>query len=60
MNAAGFDNVDIEAATRRILLVNCPDYCFEEVADHTMAMIFSCARGIFQYDDQVRGRDLGL
>ncbi|MBI5581108.1 MAG: C-terminal binding protein [Deltaproteobacteria bacterium] len=55
MNAAGFDNVNIEAATDEgILLVNCPDYCFEEVADHTMAMILSCARGIFQYDRRIR------
>ena len=55
MNAAGFDNVDMEAATDRgILLVNCPDYCFEEVADHAMAMVLSCARGIFQYDRRIR------
>jgi D-3-phosphoglycerate dehydrogenase len=57
MNGAGFDNVDVEAATDEgILLVNCPDYCFEEVADHTMAMILSCARGIFQYDRRIRDR----
>jgi D-3-phosphoglycerate dehydrogenase len=57
MNAAGYDNVDVEAATATgILLVNCPDYCFEEVADHTMAMVLSCARGIFQYDRRVRDR----
>jgi len=55
MNAAGFDNVNLEAATDEgILLVNCPDYCFEEVADHTMAMILSCARGLFQYDRRIR------
>jgi D-3-phosphoglycerate dehydrogenase len=57
MNAAGFDNVDVEAASAEgILLVNCPDYCFEEVADHAMAMILSCARGIFQFDRRVRGK----
>lgn len=57
MNAAGFDNVNVEAATQKgILLVNCPDYCFEEVADHTMAMILSCARGIFQYDRRIRSK----
>ncbi len=57
MNAAGFDNIDVDAATDAgILLVNCPDYCFEEVADHTMAMILSCARGIFQYDRRIRDR----
>ncbi len=57
MNGAGYDNVDVEAATDAgILLVNCPAYCFEEVADHTMAMILSCARGIFQYDRRIRNK----
>lgn len=57
MNAAGFDNVNVEAATQKgILIVNCPDYCFEEVADHTMAMVLSCARGLFQYDRRIRSR----
>lgn len=57
MNAAGYYNVDVETATDAgILLVNCPDYCFEEVADHTWAMILSCARGIFQYDRRIRSK----
>jgi D-3-phosphoglycerate dehydrogenase / 2-oxoglutarate reductase len=57
MNGAGYDNVNLEAATEDgILLVNCPDYCFEEVADHAMAMILACARGIFQYDRRVRNK----
>jgi D-3-phosphoglycerate dehydrogenase len=57
MNGAGYDNVNLEAATDEgILLVNCPDYCFEEVADHAMAMILSCARGLFQYDRRVRDK----
>jgi D-3-phosphoglycerate dehydrogenase len=57
MNAAGFDNVNVEAATDEgILLVNCPDYCFEEVADHAMAMILSCARGLFQYGRRIRNK----
>ena len=57
MNGAGFDNVNVEAATEAgILLVNCPDYCFEEVADHAMALILSCARGVFQYDRRIRNR----
>ncbi|MBF0528597.1 MAG: C-terminal binding protein [Deltaproteobacteria bacterium] len=55
MSGAGFDNVDLETATEEgILIVNCPDYCFEEVADHAMAMILSCARGLFQYDRMIR------
>ena len=61
MNAAGFDNVNVEAATQKgILIVNCPDYCFEEVADHAMAMVLSCARGIFQYESENPEPDLGF
>ena len=55
VNSCGYNNVDVDAASRAgILLVNCPDYCVEEVADHTMAMILSCARGIFLFDRRVR------
>lgn len=41
----GFNNVDIEAATRAgIMVANVPDYCLDEVADHTMALFLSVAR----------------
>lgn len=55
VSGSGYNNVDVDAATRAgILLVNCPDYCVEEVADHTMALILSCARGVFLFDRRVR------
>jgi len=55
MNAVGYDNVDVSAATDAgILLVNCPDYCYEEVADHTMALLLALARGVFRFDRQIR------
>lgn len=55
MNAAGYDNVDVEAATKAgILVVNCPDYCYEEVADHTMALLLACGRGIVRFDRQIQ------
>ncbi|MEN1678728.1 MAG: C-terminal binding protein [Planctomycetota bacterium] len=43
----GLDNIDVEHATRRgILVTNVPDYCVEEVAEHALAMIFALGRKI--------------
>jgi len=41
----GVDNIDVEAATRAgIRVTNVPDYCLDEVADHTMALLLGAAR----------------
>ena len=38
----GVDNVDLDAArARRIPVCNMPDYCMDEVADHTLALILA-------------------
>lgn len=43
----GFDNIDIEAATRHgVQVTYVPDYCLDEVADHTIALLLAFARGI--------------
>jgi D-3-phosphoglycerate dehydrogenase len=43
----GYDNVDVDAATRAgILVTYVPDYCLDEVADHTLALLLSAARGV--------------
>lgn len=43
----GYDNIDVEAATRHGLQVTyVPDYCLDEVADHTLALLLACARGL--------------
>ncbi len=43
----GFDNIDIEAATAHgITVTNVPDYCLDEVADHTMALLLDHCRAI--------------
>lgn len=43
----GYDNIDIEAATRHhIQVTHVPDYCLDEVADHTVAMLLAFARGL--------------
>ena len=52
---AGVDIVDIEAATRRnILVTNIPDYCVDEVADHAIAMLLACIRKLKPYDKATR------
>ena len=43
----GLDNIDIRAATARGMLVtNVPDYCVEEVAEHTIALLLAFARRV--------------
>ncbi len=51
----GFDNVDIEAARESgIPVCNVPDYCIDEVADHTLSMALSLARQLQSTDGRVR------
>ena len=41
----GTDKVDVAAATRQgIYVTNLPDFCTEEVADHTLALLLAAAR----------------
>ncbi len=43
----GYDNIDIEAATRHgVQVTHVPDYCLDEVADHTIGMLVAFARGL--------------
>lgn len=43
----GVDNINVKAATGKgIFVCNVPDYCSNEVSDHTMALILSLARKI--------------
>jgi D-3-phosphoglycerate dehydrogenase len=51
----GYDNVDVKACTEKgIYLTNVPDYCAEEVSDHALALLMSCARKVARRDAQVR------
>lgn len=50
----GTDVADVESATRNnILVTNVPDYCLEEVANHTVTMILSSYRKIPEMIDYV-------
>ena len=43
----GVDNIDLMAATERgIPVARIPDYCLDEVADHTLALVLAVERGI--------------
>jgi D-3-phosphoglycerate dehydrogenase len=51
----GVDNVDLEAARARgIPVCNVPDYCMDEVADHTLALILAVTRRVVTNCNQVR------
>ncbi len=51
----GFDNVDVEAATRKgIWVARVPDYCHEEASDQAMALLLSCVRKIAYKDRRIR------
>jgi D-3-phosphoglycerate dehydrogenase len=51
----GLDNIAVDEATRRGMWVtNVPDYCFEEVADHSVGMLLSFTRGIMHFDREIR------
>ncbi|HXJ63806.1 MAG TPA: phosphoglycerate dehydrogenase [Actinomycetota bacterium] len=52
----GLDNVDVEAATRRgVMVVNAPQSNILSAAEHTMALLLSQARMIPQADRALRG-----
>ncbi|WEX12054.1 C-terminal binding protein [Chelativorans sp. AA-79] len=51
----GYDNIDIAAAMNRQLKVGyVPDYCADEVADHTAAVALALLRKLFPLDASVR------
>lgn len=53
--AIGYDNIDVPALTEKgIMFANVPDYCVDEVSDHTIALIMACCRKITALDRQVK------
>lgn len=51
----GVDNVDLDAARAHgIPVCNVPDYCIDEVADHTLALALTLARHLPFVDQRVR------
>ena len=55
VGATGWDCVDIRAAADRGIRVSCiGEYCTNEVADHTLALLLALNRKLLAYDRQVR------
>ena len=53
--SVGYDHVDVAEAERRgVWVCNVPDYCVEEVADHSLALVLALLRGIVVLDRDVR------
>jgi len=51
----GVDNVDLNAAAAKgIPVCNVPDYCIDEVADHTLALILAATRQIVPCDKSIK------
>src|SRR5439155_15276047 len=52
----GLDNVDVEAATRRgVMVVNAPQSNVLSAAEHTIALLLAQARNVPQADRDLRG-----
>lgn len=51
----GYDKLDIDAANDCcIMAANVPDFCLEEVSDHTMALILACTRRVVELSNWVK------
>jgi phosphoglycerate dehydrogenase-like enzyme len=51
----GVDKIDLDEATRRgIPVTNLPDFCTEEVADHTLALLLAAARQLRLMESSMR------
>jgi D-3-phosphoglycerate dehydrogenase len=51
----GVDNIDVARATERgIIVSNVPEFCTEEVADHTMLLVLATLRNLLPATDATR------
>ena len=51
----GVDGIDLSAATGLgIIVANVPDYCIDEVSEHTLALFLSWARKVILLDRSIR------
>ncbi|MFH0795834.1 MAG: C-terminal binding protein [Candidatus Omnitrophota bacterium] len=57
----GVDNVDlVTAAKKGIPVCNVPDYCIDEVADHTLALILALTRKVVPNRENIKNGRWGL
>jgi len=51
----GYDSVDVAAATEHgIIVINFPDYCTEEVANHALMFILASGKRLVWFDQRLR------
>jgi D-3-phosphoglycerate dehydrogenase len=51
----GYDTVDVAAATDNgVLVVNIPDFCWEEVSNHAIALLLACAKKLVMLNDALK------
>ena len=51
----GVNTIDLAAATTQgIMVANVPDYCMDEVADHTVALFLTCVRKTALFNASVK------
>ena len=54
-SAVGYDNIDLKAASEaKIPVTNVPDYCVEEVSNHTLMMVLNSAKKFNQLEANVK------
>ena len=53
--SVGYDHIDVDAARRRgVVACHVPDYCMEEMAHSTLALLLVLLRGVVALDRNVR------
>ncbi len=51
----GYDTIDVPAATDNgVLVVNVPDFCWEEVSNHAIVMLLACAKKLVAINNAVK------
>ena len=51
----GYDTIDVAAASdHNLVVVNIPDFCLPEVANHALALLLDCAKKITRQDKWMR------
>jgi len=51
----GYDTLDVDAATDNgIIIANVPDFCWEEVSNHAIALLLNCAKKIPLLNDFIK------
>ena len=56
----GINNIDVAAAADSgVAVANAPEYCTDEVATHTVALLLDCIRSVAAYDRESRAGNWG-